>query len=127
MGRWLRFLIEAALPRHGHIVSELARDMRQKRTFGLESAMHKLYGLGDYLLGQTGTAERSANVLITARRPAVLHGWRSSIAFQTGAPELDDLRATLTGRPTACCRVRRATRPRRGGRWRPADRGWASS
>jgi hypothetical protein len=36
---------------------------------------------------------------------AVLHGWRSPAAFQTGAPELDDLRATLTGRPTSCARA----------------------
>jgi hypothetical protein len=26
-------------------------------------------------------------------------------AFETGAPELDDLRATLTGRPTSCAGV----------------------
>jgi hypothetical protein len=37
-----------------------------------------------------------------ARVAAVLHGWRSPPAFQTGAPELHDLRATLTGRPTSC-------------------------
>ena len=46
-------------------------------------------------------------VTITGRgrreiRPIVLHGWRSPPAFQTGAPELHDLRATLTGRPTSC-------------------------
>jgi hypothetical protein len=29
-----------------------------------------IYGAGDYLLGQTGTAERRASALITARRPA---------------------------------------------------------
>jgi hypothetical protein len=28
VGRWLRFLIEAVPPRHGHIMPELARDMR---------------------------------------------------------------------------------------------------
>ena len=33
VGRWLRFLIEAVPPRHGHIMPELARDMRQMSTF----------------------------------------------------------------------------------------------
>jgi hypothetical protein len=36
---------------------------------------------------------------------AVLHGWRSPTAFQTGVPELDDLRARLTGRPILCARA----------------------
>ena len=36
VGRWLRFLIEAVPPRHGHIMPELARDMRQKRAFSVQ-------------------------------------------------------------------------------------------
>lgn len=36
---------------------------------------------------------------------AVLHGCRSPTAFRTGAAELDDLRATLSGRRTLCARV----------------------
>ena len=34
-----------------------------------------------------------------------MHGWRSPTALQASAPELDDLRATLTGRPTLCARA----------------------
>jgi hypothetical protein len=41
VGRWLRFLIEAVPPRHGHIMPELARDMRQMRTFAPRMAMYK--------------------------------------------------------------------------------------
>jgi hypothetical protein len=47
---------------------------------GLESILApfmqqaEIYGSDDYLLGHTGTAERSANAPITARRPADLSG-----------------------------------------------------
>ena len=41
VGRWLRFLIEAVPPRHGHIMPELARDMRQNSEFSARAAMYK--------------------------------------------------------------------------------------
>jgi hypothetical protein len=34
-------------------------------------------------------------LIMSAQVPADLHRWRSPAAFQTGAPELDDLRAVL--------------------------------
>jgi hypothetical protein len=42
--------------------------------------MHK-YIPDDYLLGQTGTTERSASAPITARRPAVLIGLTASAVW----------------------------------------------
>ena len=42
----------------------------------------------DYLSGQTGTAERSASALITARRYAVRHGWRVNADRQAGHTDL---------------------------------------
>jgi len=41
VGRWLRFLIEAVPPRHGHIMPELARDMRQIRTVTPREPLYK--------------------------------------------------------------------------------------
>jgi hypothetical protein len=62
VGPWLRFIVEA-LPRRGTATPcpELARDMRQMRTFAPSMPIHKLYVPDGYLLGQIGTAERSAS------------------------------------------------------------------
>jgi hypothetical protein len=46
-----------------------------------------------------------AGIQRASSRLIVLHGCRSPTAFRTGAPELDDLRATVTGRRTLCARV----------------------
>jgi hypothetical protein len=41
VGRWLRFLIEAVPPRHGHIMPELARNMRHDRMFVAASRLRR--------------------------------------------------------------------------------------
>src|SRR5260221_8058177 len=54
----------------------------------------------------TGSAQPSAVRSPASRRPWLpTPPWAVVGAFQPGAPELDDLRATLTGRPTSCARA----------------------
>jgi len=49
--------------------------------------------------------ESNLSLRVPARVAAVLHGCRSPTAFRTGAPELDDLGAMLTGGRTLCARA----------------------
>jgi hypothetical protein len=120
-----RVLIEQAAnnlqsaPQHVHVTHLARLDMTEHSAISERST-----GLHRYakITPPTSSQDRDSKLWITqrgqlvvaaARSPAVLNGWRSATTFQTGAPELDDLRArSLGGRPYARlrrCRMGRLT------------------